>query len=816
MKHSNLIILLWVMLCSTVYAQKNATHTKAIAVCDTATQYQIKIILKPDNYPQETAWKITDQAGNVLLERVYVAGATQMTTDSVCVAKGNCVSFTITDTYGDGICCAYGNGFYHVFMNNDTIKRGAQFLRKETTTIGCNSAGASCASAIPVSASDTLTAPHSNTWYAFSPTQNGIYTLTTCGLDSVCDTRIWVYDYCTGLLPDSTNVATYAYNDNFCGIRAMVRTNFLAGHTYYIRIGSVQGVNYCADSIRWALIDNGPIVGCTDPVFCTYNPLATVNDSTMCAYPGNPLCQTPDLMIVKQDILNTLMISHQNNADQCLVAEGCMNGYGNREVLRFTTRIENIGNADFYLGMPPATPAEQNAQWRWDQCHNHWHFEGYAEYILYDMNNNIIPIGRKNGFCVMDLDCSIHGGLGKYNCGNQGITKQCGDYYDRSLQCQFVDITALPAGQYKFIVRTNWQRDTDIQGRVESNYDNNWAQTCLNITRDPITGAAQFAIEPNCATYIDCAGDTLGNAVRDCAGACNGTTKTGDISNDGVRTVTDYNMYVAQAFVPTMPLTPCNDLNNDGQFTVSDAALLVDCMLHPQGGLLPNHTHASCQFPSNVTNINDTAYFKIMNFDPTNQTVDVYLRNPTAKVLGYQFGMSGLKITDVTMLTPPPFDAAPRFNRGTGEIIGISLSETPLEKSLQYQPFLRIHFDTLTNQNICIDHVTAVINRAYEKTNTLITEACVQYIGTINNDRMPLNIKVQPNPFTHQTTLRFQNPYQDVLRLEVTDAQGRLKYLKTAITNNEVEIDAQNWESGIYFYRLIGRSDAATGKLVRH
>jgi hypothetical protein len=73
--------------------------------------------------------------------------------------------------------------------------------------------------------------------------------------------------------------------------------------------------------------------------------------------------------------------------------------------------------------------------------------KGYAEYILFRNNGNPIPIGFKNGFCVMDLECS-DGGTAKFGCSNMGITAQCGDIYDAGLECQWIDITDVDPGDY--------------------------------------------------------------------------------------------------------------------------------------------------------------------------------------------------------------------------------------------------------------------------------------------------------------------------------------------------------------------------------
>ncbi|KAJ3414516.1 hypothetical protein HDV05_006518 [Chytridiales sp. JEL 0842] len=129
--------------------------------------------------------------------------------------------------------------------------------------------------------------------------------------------------------------------------------------------------------------------------------------------------------------------------DPCLIAEKCLSGPGMRRVLRFGTRIHNIGTADAYLGSPPSTISPENPRyWYWDTCHRHWHFTAYAQYDL--LSSNLAPVvaGAKSGFCLEDFSCP-EGIEKKYTCANQGITAGCADVYDDSLRCQWIDITEL-------------------------------------------------------------------------------------------------------------------------------------------------------------------------------------------------------------------------------------------------------------------------------------------------------------------------------------------------------------------------------------
>lgn len=64
-----------------------------------------------DNYPGETTWKILNGAGEEILTGgpYFMAGATVEL--DLCLPSG-CYDFVIEDSWGDGICCAYGEGSF--------------------------------------------------------------------------------------------------------------------------------------------------------------------------------------------------------------------------------------------------------------------------------------------------------------------------------------------------------------------------------------------------------------------------------------------------------------------------------------------------------------------------------------------------------------------------------------------------------------------------------------------------------------------------------------------------------------------------------
>ena len=83
-----------------------------------------------DDYGNETTWYITDSNSNVVAEGgPYNTGqAGDVFTQDVCLADG-CYTLSIEDSYGDGMCCAYGNGGVKVLDNTGavTISSNGQF-----------------------------------------------------------------------------------------------------------------------------------------------------------------------------------------------------------------------------------------------------------------------------------------------------------------------------------------------------------------------------------------------------------------------------------------------------------------------------------------------------------------------------------------------------------------------------------------------------------------------------------------------------------------------------------------------------------------
>lgn len=127
------------------------------------TSNNLIITIVADNYGNETYWRIINEQAQVIAfggnPNVGTTGGTGNTpttgpgsytngsTNNINVAlpEAACYTFEIYDYYGDGICCAYGNGSYTVknAANNEVLLSGGSFaasdngkLLSDGTTVG--------------------------------------------------------------------------------------------------------------------------------------------------------------------------------------------------------------------------------------------------------------------------------------------------------------------------------------------------------------------------------------------------------------------------------------------------------------------------------------------------------------------------------------------------------------------------------------------------------------------------------------------------------------------------------------------------------
>ncbi|MCD6068821.1 MAG: uncharacterized protein K0S33_3647 [Bacteroidetes bacterium] len=755
-------------------------------------QKQVVVTIIPDNYPAEISWNLKDNAGTILL-----AGTSNSA--SVCVDSTKCLTFSIFDTFGDGICCSYGTGSYHVTYGGSTVASGGNYGNSEITSFNCPP-GSNCNQAI-VADTGMYTALGRNYWYLFTPTVNGMYEISTCYAANTCDTKLWVYANCTGNI-NNTNTGTLYYDDNNggCGIKAVISGALTAGTPYYIRVG--DEASSCTGPIAFSIDFTGGIVGCMDPMACNYNPMAS--DSGTCYYSGNPLCVGPDLTISQPEVQATLHMGN-TTATNCEVVEGCLAGYGNRQILQFSTRISNVGQLDYYVGNPGNNPD----QFSFINCHGHPHYEGYADYILYDSNGNPLPIGRKNGFCVMDLDCPA-GIPAQYGCGNMGITAGCADIYGAGLSCQWIDITNVDTGNYTLAVKVNWDQSPDALGHYETNYVNNWAQVCIHITEN--AGMKNFTINPNCPAYVDCAGTPFGNSIVDCNGTCGGGAKKGDLNGNSLQQTSDAQIYVSQILSSSITPTTCNDLNASNSISVWDAALVNQCAVHGSS------SNTLCNFPRGAVNPSEVVILSVDTVNTLSQYVDISITNPNNQVLAYEFTLHGVQILNVQNMIPASdYPITPEFIVGGNKVIGISYLDSAINKKYVPTKLCRVFYSALTDNNICISDIVEVVNKDYEAVNAIIGDTCiaVQTIGLRSYGSTTADFVIMPNPANDNIMLKPYFVDAEYINMSIVDIMGReviASKLKAEFTEQFVDINSL--QVGVYTITLKSDKGTVSKKLV--
>jgi hypothetical protein len=91
--------------------------------------------IKTDNYPGEITWEVkdTDNENTVVGGGGPYGSANTLHTEELCVTP-SCFSFTIQDSWGDGICCSQGSGYYQVVLDGEEVASGGEYGSSETKT----------------------------------------------------------------------------------------------------------------------------------------------------------------------------------------------------------------------------------------------------------------------------------------------------------------------------------------------------------------------------------------------------------------------------------------------------------------------------------------------------------------------------------------------------------------------------------------------------------------------------------------------------------------------------------------------------------
>lgn len=87
---------------------------------------QVTLTLQRDLYGSETTWNLKNSAGAIIAQGGPYGNASGTTlpaliNQNINVANNTCYIFTINDSVGDGICCAYGVGYYTLKTSSNVV-----------------------------------------------------------------------------------------------------------------------------------------------------------------------------------------------------------------------------------------------------------------------------------------------------------------------------------------------------------------------------------------------------------------------------------------------------------------------------------------------------------------------------------------------------------------------------------------------------------------------------------------------------------------------------------------------------------------------
>jgi hypothetical protein len=153
------------------------------------------------------------------------------------------------------------------------------------------------------------------------------------------------------------------------------------------------------------------------------------------------------------------------SAQHCAYQEGCVWNFGTRKLLRLDVGVRNVGDSDLVIG----DPDERTDIFTWSDCHDHYHLRGLATYRITTRDGRQVAKTYKQGFCLRDVHRAWgDAGPEQYTCDYQGISVGWQDTYDKSLDCQWIDISHVPPGKYNLEITVNPSRIFE-----ETNYKNN-------------------------------------------------------------------------------------------------------------------------------------------------------------------------------------------------------------------------------------------------------------------------------------------------------------------------------------------------------
>lgn len=95
---------------------------------------EVTLTMKFDDYPEETSWEVLNESDEVVASGGTYPNAPDGSTLGIdlCLPDG-CYTLVVKDSYGDGMCCRYGNGAYTLTdKENSVLASGGSFASSDS------------------------------------------------------------------------------------------------------------------------------------------------------------------------------------------------------------------------------------------------------------------------------------------------------------------------------------------------------------------------------------------------------------------------------------------------------------------------------------------------------------------------------------------------------------------------------------------------------------------------------------------------------------------------------------------------------------
>jgi hypothetical protein len=312
----------------------------------------VNVAVQTDNYGGETTWEIYQDTNIVATSPSYSSNSYYETMVNLPAGQYN---FVIYDDYGDGICCAFGEGFFGI-SNSCGLNTFVYDFAGPTATVyfdllACPPPLSGCMDAEALNFNPWANAPSPCT---FPPTpcdmgETGIIIITTP--DNYPNETSWELIINSNIVASSTGftIPDIPQSSYFCvaegdTIETIIYDTFgdgLCGSCWGGIDGYFNVSTACGDSIfaiggqqQFDTVSSGPYIvpqctpyqleGCTTPGYVEYSPLAIVDDGT---------CNTPiqlgciDATMFNYDVLANTMDVHPTCQYDLTITDGGADGW---------------------------------------------------------------------------------------------------------------------------------------------------------------------------------------------------------------------------------------------------------------------------------------------------------------------------------------------------------------------------------------------------------------------------------------------------------------------------------------------------------